>query len=183
METSDLKSKDLILIVPQDKNLSVRKRVEALSEGSWTIPQQLLQEIQATDIVDNLTTNIKITLKEQIEKLNKLITEKYAETPDIRDLFLEYLPSTYGAYQHWTKKEGWEEAVMEKIRSSYIFSKERRTAVIDIIYQKAITKGDMKAAELFCKLSGDLDTGKNPKASKEIEDYRNYNSILHNKKK
>jgi hypothetical protein len=182
VETSDLRDKSLLLVVPADKNLSVRKRVEALSEGSWTIPQQLLQDIQATDIVDNITTNIKVTLKEQIEKLKKLIEEKYADNPDIRELFLEYLPASYAAIQHWTKKEGWEEAVMERIRSSYIFSKERRTAVIDIIYQKAITKGDMKAAELFCKLSGDLDTGKNPKASKEIEDYRNYNSILHKKK-
>lgn len=184
MAKKDTKNKLAVLTGDMDKETSTRKRVEALSEGEWTLPQELLQEIQATDIVEEAEGNgkSKTNLKDQTKKLKKLIEEKFKDEPDIKELLLDYLPG-YNAIRLWTHKDGWKEAVMSKIRASYSFSEARRTKVMDAVYRKAIEKGDMKAAELYLKLSGDLDTGKNGKDSKELSDYERFNSILRTKKK
>lgn len=162
-----------------DQKVSLRKQVESLSSGKWNILQEMLQEIQATDIIENDDSVVKLT--EQIQKLTEMVKSEFSEDEEIKKLLLEYLPS-YNSIRNWTIMEGWEEAVMVKVKSSYRFSKGRRAAVFDAIYKKAIEKGDMKAAELFCKMSGDLDAAKKSKESDEMKAYKEFNQILHGKK-
>lgn len=189
MAKKDSRKNKLTIISPaMDKKTSIRKRVEALSKGDWTIPQEFLQEIQATDIAESITAESEgkqpkaTNLKDQTKQLKKLIEEKYKEEPEIKQLLLDSLPG-YNAIRLWTLKDGWQEAIMAKIRLSYAFSEERRTRVLNAVYNKAVEKGDMKAAELYLKISGDLDTGKNGKGSKEADDYSAFNQILRSKKK
>lgn len=179
------KDKTLSIVKDEEKDnqeftkLSLKKRVEALAPGKYNLFQELLQEIQASDIIDNLQGK-DLYLENQLARLKILITNKFSSDKETADLLLEYTPPERTIYG-WFIDE-WKEAVMLKVKSSFRFNESRRSAVFDSIYKKAVEKGDMKAAELFCKLSGDLESGKGSKESKEMEDFKDFNRILHGKK-
>lgn len=164
------------------KPIPIKKQIEALSSNpEFNIFQEMLQEIQATDITESLDYETNVPLTKQLEKLKELINSEYAEQENIKTLLLDYFPS-YKTIYSWIKKEEWKEAVVAKIKTSYSFSEKRRAKVLDSIYKKAVQKDDMKAAELYCKLAGEFKTEKESKDSKEIDSLKTFNNILHRKK-
>lgn len=160
-----------------DSRAVIRKKVEALLPGRWNVLQVMLQEIQAECIVEDKEDT---PLTEQINLMKTALKIKYADDPDTLALLEEYMPG-YTGIRKWVDLEGWDTAVMEKVRGSHKFSKSRRAKVMDFLFQKA-EKGDTKAMELFLKISGDLESGKEGKRSKEMDDYHKYNDILHRRK-
>lgn len=177
--------KELVVIENTDevklKEISVKKRVEAISTGDkFNLFQEMLQEIQAMDIMESVDHENSIPLTKQIEKLKEYITVHYKDDINTRDLLLEYFPS-YKTINAWTQKQDWKDEVVKKIKGSFNFSEKRRTRVFDAIYQKATQKGDMRAAELFCKLSGDLSSGTGSKEQKE-DNMTKYTKLMQGKK-
>jgi len=164
------------------KSESLKKRIEEISpkDSPWNLFQIMLQEVQATDIVENSVNGVDkhSPLTKQLGKLMEAIQDSTDLESSVKDLLLEYFPG-YTTVKYWVEKKEWQDAVLRKVKDSKSFSHEKRVAVFNAIYKKATENLDMKAAELFCKLSGDLKEAKDAgKDSKELEDYKKFNSIL-----
>jgi hypothetical protein len=163
----------------------LKKKVDALSTGRWNLVHEMLISIQAADEIDHMLDEKKIPcLKDQIEVLKRKLQEEYADETEALALMLESIPS-YNSIRSWTLTEDWKQAVMDKIKGAKIFDIISKTKVYEAIFKKAAITGDMKAAELYFKLSGEL--GATPKAdpqeklSKEEKEYKEFNNILHRK--
>lgn len=163
-------------------SLSLKKRVEALSPGKYNLVQDLLQEIQATDMIEEAATTVTHDLKSQVKRLEQEIKDKYKNEPEVKDLLLEYLP-VYDTIRYWVKKDDWKEEVVKKAKSQASVSGLRRIMILDDLFKKAHERGDTRAMELFLRISGDLDTGKERKETKQEQNYRELGQALTKKKK
>ena len=172
------KKKLAVLDNNDDDRTITRKKVEALNKGRWNVVQEMLQEVQANSIVEG-KENVPLT--QEIEIMKQAIKDEYKDEPETLKLLEDYMPG-YTGIKYWLTLDGWDSAVMEKVRGSFKFSKTRRAKVMDYLFEKA-GKGDTKAMELFLKISGDLESGKENKRNKEMDDYHKFNEILHRRKK
>lgn len=183
---TDEKNKTISVIESEDNitKISVKKRVEQLPTASkdFNLFQELLIEIQATDISESIESEANVPVKKQIEKLKDVINLKYSNDAITRDLLLEYFPSDSTIY-NWVATDKWKDAVVTKVKNSFNFNEKRRARVFDAIYQKAIQHRDMKAAELFCKLSGDIGATSTSKDNSGKDALEGFNNVLHGKKK
>ncbi len=169
---------------PKNGNQSSIAKLEAVravkklrnGDSEWTIPQEILQEIQAGYTVANPNSIPPLTT--MTEQLKKEIAARYEDDPDTRDLLLESIPEVR-SIRLWVKKDGWDEAVWQKVRGDKLFSAENRAQVIESLRQRAIDKSDV-AAKIWLTLSGDY-SEKMEVDNKTVETYRDINNILHRK--
>src|SRR5690606_20093187 len=100
-----------------------------LSNGNspWTIPQEILQEIMAGHTVANPNKLPPIT--QMTEELKKEIEARYADDEETKKILLDSIPEVR-QIRFWVKKDGWDEAVWEKIRGDNLFSASKRAQVI-----------------------------------------------------
>lgn len=166
--------------------LRLRKEVRELTENDeWTVPQLVLQEIQAEDEVLESVSGTSATLIDQIERMKKRIETDFNEEPEVRDLIMQSIPG-YSSILRWTKTDTWKEAVMSRIRNHKVFSNINRTKVLDNIFKVATSGGavSIKAAELYFKLEGTLNPSKENKG--EVDDvydrFKDLQKTLHSKK-
>lgn len=180
-------NKKNIAVVENESNvteISVKKRVDQLprSSADFNLFQELLQEVQATDISESIESDSNVPLSKQIDKLKQVINQKFADDDTIRSLLLEYFPADSTIY-NWVATDKWKNAVVTKVKSSFNFNEKRRARVFNAIYEKATQHRDMKAAELFCKLSGDIQSaGTATKDTSGKDTLEGFNKILHGKK-
>jgi hypothetical protein len=148
----------------------------ALENPRWTPIQDLMQEIVATYTVINPNEIPSITnlRKQLIEEINK----KYIEDEDTKKLMLGNVPSLT-AICKWFKNKDFNDAIWEKIKSSGLFTKERRVVMINSLFNRG-TQKDTAAAKIWLQLSGDLKEDSTSK-DKTIETFREINKILHKK--
>jgi len=160
---------------------SFKGKLKAISPNpQWGLEQVLMQEVFSAHAVKD--PNKKVVANEQkIIEYRDLVLDKYGEDPEIRDMLLTCTPSL-DTIKKWMKKPGWDDAVWNQIRTSGLFTKERRSAMINAVFNKGI-KGDTNAAKLWLTLSGDLienqSTGKNEAI---LDKFRDINKILHSRK-
>jgi hypothetical protein len=161
--------------------LAAIKAVKALgNKGSkWNLVEEMMQEILATKIISNPELLEKPPISETLEDLKKEIEIRYDKEEETKELLLSAIPSKVTAAK-WFKKEGWEQAVWDKVRGSGLFGPERRAKMINSIYNRGLNKSD-NAAKLWLQLSGDLVENKTMD-NKTIETFREINEILHKKK-
>ena len=159
--------------------LAAVKAVKLLAPDSkWTILQDMLQEILATHIVVDPAS--KPSASVMAAELKAKVEEDYEEDAELKQMLLDAIPSKV-SISKWTKKSGWQEAIWDKIKGRGQFSNERRTSVMNALYQKAIN-GGTAAAKIWLTLSGDYqekahDEGKD----KTLETFREINNLLHKK--
>jgi hypothetical protein len=160
------------------QKLEAVRAVKKLSNGNspWTIPQEILQEVIAGHTVANPDSIPPIT--QMTEELKKEIAARYVDDPETRDLLLESIPEVR-SIRLWVKKEGWDEAVWQKVRGDRLFSADKRAQVIESLRQRAIDKSDV-AAKIWLTLSGDY-SEKMEIDNKTVDTYREINNILHRK--
>lgn len=163
----------------QTIKLEAVKAVRRLSNGDspWTIPQEILQEIQAGHIVVNPDKRVPIT--QMLEELKTEIEARYSEDEELKNLLLESLPEARQV-RMWVKKDGWDDAVWTKVRGDKLFSADKRAQVIESLRLRAIDKSDV-AAKIWLTLSGDY-SEKMEVNDKTVDTFREINSILHKKK-
>jgi hypothetical protein len=160
------------------KLAAIKAAKELKNEDSqWTLVQEILQEILAAYLVVDPSANPPAT--KLVEDLNKEIEKRYKDEEDVKNLLLESIPSARSVRQ-WLKKDGWEDAVWQKIRADQLFSAGKRAEVIQALRQRAIDKSDL-AAKIYLTLSGDY-VEKQEVDTKSVDIYRDINKILHNKK-
>lgn len=171
------------VLTPSEKSvvkLAAVKAVRMLNPDSrWTLLQEMLQEVQAMHVV--LNPEARPSIASMIGELRTKVDDEYEEDPELKQLLLDAIPSRISVY-HWTKKEGWQDAVWSKIKDKGQFSNERRTSVMNALYQKAIT-GGTAAAKIWLVLSGDYqEKAHDNSKDKTLETFREINNLLHKKK-
>jgi septal ring-binding cell division protein DamX len=166
------------------QKIAARKKIDSISHGRWNLAQSLLIDIQAADEIERIVNETKPSLLNQIEVLKKKVEEEYAEEPETLTLLREGIPS-YNSIRKWTLSEDWKKAVSDRVKNTKVFDLDSKMKVYDAILKKASISGDMKAAELYFKLSGELGNSspKEPqeKLSKEEQEYKEFNNILRRK--
>ena len=160
--------------------LEAIRAVKALDNGDskWNLVQDILQDIMAGYIVANPNAQPPVT--EMREHLLKEINLRHKDEEDLKNLLIESVPEVR-SIRKWVKKEGWEEAVWDKIRGDQLFSPANRAQVLEAVRTRAIDKSD-QAAKLWLTISGDY-SDKLDVTDKTVETYREINNILHKKKK
>lgn len=163
------------------KKLQAIKDVKALNkDSSWTIPQEILQEVIAGYTVAD-PNNIPKTPK-LVEDLKEEIKRRYEHDHNLRDTLLLSIPSDLRYVREWMKKEGWEIAIWSKVRMEGLFTSSKRAEVIESLRQRAIDRSDV-AAKIWLTLSGDYSEKDTATDSKTVDTYREINKILHGGKK
>lgn len=151
-------------------------------DGSkWTLVQEILQEIIATHVIAD--PNAKPYIKVLSEELRTEIQIRYADNEEMRTILLDAVPSDNSIQNLWLKKEGWEEAVWAKVRGTGLFSKERRSQMVNALFNRGLDKSD-NAAKIWLTLSGDYsEKGGEVSKNQTLESFREINEILHKKPK
>ena len=144
-------------------------------DGMWSIPQELLQEVQASYIVANPSGKLP-TYKVQRLELQNLIKDKYKGEFETRDLLLESIPSDI-SLRSWAKKKGWEEAIWAKIRTEGLFTKEKRVEMLESLYNQG-KNGNVTAAKIWLTISGDYSDKMDIQSDRSAEVYREINKAL-----
>lgn len=158
-----------------------RKLKEISGNSKWTITQSLLQEVIATYISADPNKPLPST-PVLIEQLKLAIKENYPDNLEMQEFLIDTIPSV-PSVNNWIKKEGWNEAVWNKLRDTGLFTRERRAAMINALYQRGVEK-DTVAAKIWLQMSGDF-VEKSEVTNKDntIDKFREINNILHNSKK
>jgi hypothetical protein len=164
----------------QDKSIEKKnniRKLEQLTPGSqWTIVQDLVQEIQA----DYISRTIPIPpAKAILEELVEKVERNYEEEPEKKEIILKGMPSKTSIL-YWYKLEGWNKAVWDKVKNDTLFSKARRSAMIDALYKRGLEK-DTVAAKLYLTMSGDYSDRPPDEKNSTIEAFKDINKILHKK--
>ncbi len=73
--------------------------------------------------------------------------------------------------QRWLKRQDWREEVEKRLKDGNLLSMDKRARVINMVFNRAVEDLDLKAAETYLKLSGDL-TNKPPQKDKGYEAYQ-----------
>ncbi|MCB0326992.1 MAG: hypothetical protein KDD52_05165 [Bdellovibrionales bacterium] len=169
---------DLAISDKIKETLSAQKKVEEMRVGKWNILQDILQDVQAEDIASRANIDGKKTpIKNLIPMLITRIESDYEDDPDTRDLLKKAIP-TYRRILNWTKDKDWDLAVQKKLKTDNLYSAERRARVIDALYRKAVDKGDVRAMDLYCKLSGEIEDSKEHRESKAERTYLDLQKAL-----
>lgn len=162
----------------QVEDLTLLKAQKELSgEGQWNLIQEVLQEIVAAYMVkDPESTPSSTKLRDDL--VNE-IGKRYENNKHLQ-LFLDAIPSDR-SIRTWLKKDGWEQAVWDKIKADGLFSNANRSLVIEALRQRAIMKSDT-AAKLWLTMSGDYQEKMDISSDKSFDKYRELNEIIHKKK-
>lgn len=147
------------------------------ADSEWTILQIILQEIIATFICKDVT-------KPSVEKLVALLHEevelRYVDDDRVRKILIDGIPSRV-AVSMWIKKDGWDEAVWQRIKTAGLFTAERRASIIDALYQRGKDKSDT-AAKLWLTMSGDYSEKMDISSDSTVDQFREIQQALFKKK-
>jgi len=145
------------------ETLDAQEQVKEWGDSHWSYVQKRLQDIQAEDRVNDAYRGRGNTpLTKQLRKLKEHIKNEFANDPALVDAMLKSIPS-YSRVRNWLKDEKWERQVRSKMSGNKLFGMSQRAAAILAVYKKAVEKGDVRAMELYLKMSGDLETGRKAK--------------------
>lgn len=101
-----------------------------------------------------------------VEELNK----RFQSEEDLAKIAVEALPGIKTLHR-WVKRQDWKEEVERRLKDDNLFSLDKRAAMINMVYKRGLDEGDIKAAEMYLKLSGDL-TNKPQQKDKGYEAYQ-----------
>jgi len=158
--------------------LEAVRAVKAISnnDSNWSLTQEIFQEVQAGYIVSNPDVQPKTT--DMTKDLISEIEKRYVDDPQLKKLLLDSVPAVRSV-REWLKKDGWEEAVWNKVRGDRLFSPDRRAQVIESLRVRAIEKSDT-AAKIWLTLSGDY-SDKLDVTDSSANMFREINKVLHKK--
>jgi len=105
-----------------------------------------------------------------LELAEQEIRERFKNEPELMEIVVEVLPGVK-TLQRWIKRQDWKEEVEKRLKDGNLFSMDKRARVISMVFNRAVNDLDLKAAETYLKLSGDL-TNKPPQKDKGYEAYQ-----------
>lgn len=105
-----------------------------------------------------------------LELAEQEIRERFKNDPALMEIVVEVLPGLK-TLQRWIKRQDWVDEVEKRLKDGNLFSMDKRARVINMVFKRAVDDLDLKAAETYLKLSGDL-TSKPPQKDKGYEAYQ-----------
>lgn len=149
------------------------------TDSDWNVLEEIIQDVMATYVVND-PEGTRPSVKKMREDVIAEIKLRFNSDPETRDTVLEALPSemTIGK---WIKQPKWNEAVWDRVRTGGLFTKERRSQMINSLFQRGMEKSD-NAAKIWLTLSGDYSEKLDITQDKAVERFREINEILHKKK-
>ena len=116
------------------------------------------------------------SIAEMAEALRNLIGERFQDNADLKDLLLEAVPSIT-AITNWLKRPDFKEEVERRMKDDSLFSPEKRAFMIQNLYKLSMDDGNMKAAEMWLKISGELKPHVENK-DKTLREFEEFNQAL-----
>lgn len=164
-----------------EKRGNVRQLQQLTPDSKWTILQDIAQDIQASYIIrgSDMPTQ-KVLLAEIHSQIDIRYPKDDEDLVKTREIIISSIPNSPVTIKTWTKKEGWNQAVWDKVKNEGLFSKERRAAVVNALYQRAIAK-DTVAAKLYLTMSGDYSDRPPDEKNTVVDKFIEINKILHKK--
>lgn len=156
----------------QQEATQIRHKLSAYAVGKWDITQDILIDIFVAGSIElslgRLVENYPCTkmLVLAADEINK----RFSNEPELAKIITEALPGVK-TLQRWVKRQDWKEEVEKRLKDETLFSLDKRAAMINMIFQRGLHQGDIKAAEMYLKLSGDL-SNKPPQKDKGYEAYQ-----------
>ena len=149
--------------------------------NNWTILQDILQDIEATSIVETVNNKTKKpTLKKLKQLLLAEIKLRYQDNPETEKMLSEAVPSEI-SISKWRNKPTWEKAVWEKLHSDKLFSSTKRAEMIEAIFSRGLTRSD-SAAKLYLTMSGDYSDKLDIAQDGTMDKFREIQAVIHGKK-
>ena len=165
---------------PRSSNLRfkalVSRRQPLAKSKQWTLPQEIAQEIEATCAIKQKTITAQLLLKYTIDEIER----RYKDNPELMEVLIEIAP-TFRTLQQQRLREEWKKEVWDIIKSSGLFTADKRSTLIDNLYEQATAKGNVNAAKVWLTLSGDY-VEKSETATKDIDTYREIQQAILGKK-
>lgn len=146
------------------------------NQGKWNILQEYLLEIQADGKLKEGLGQRFPTHKEQLELLKKKVELEWKDEQVTLDALLLCIPVPQ-TISKWGKSSNWQDALVEKMKASGLFTAENRAGVIEAMRKKAAVDGDVQAAKIWLTMSGDY-TDKVDVSDAKFEKYKDYQNAL-----
>jgi len=105
-----------------------------------------------------------------LELAKEEIGIRFSSEPELASIVIGALPGLK-TLQRWSKRQDWGDEVERRLKDDNLYSLDKRASVITMIFNRAVRENDIKAAEMYLKLSGDL-TNKPPTKDKGYEAYQ-----------
>lgn len=135
----------------------IRNKLSSLAVGKWSIDQDILIDIAVAGQIQLALGNLKETYQcpRMLDLATSEINQRFKNEPDLAKIIIEALPGVK-TLQRWQKRQDWKDEVERRIKDDNLFSLDRRAAMINMVFNRGLNQGDIKAAEMYLKLSGDL---------------------------
>lgn len=114
--------------------------------------------------------NTPYSCPKMLEIAKEEIESRFDSEPDLVNIIIGALPGVK-TLQRWIKRQDWKEEVEKRLKDDNLYSLDKRATVINMIFNRAVHETDIKAAEMYLKLSGDL-TNKPVQKDKGYEAYQ-----------
>lgn len=144
--------------------------------GKWHILQEFLIEIQADGKLKEGLGQKYPTFEEQLYLLHKKVEVEFKDDPNTIAI-LNGGVTHKTSLQQWTKLAGWNDAVIDKMKSYGLFTPQKRAEVIEAVRSKAVKDGDTAAAKVWLTMSGDY-SDKVQVDDQKFEKYKEYINSL-----
>lgn len=156
----------------QHEATQIRHKLSAYAAGKWDVIQDILIDIYVAGNIELSLGRLKevYPCTTMIELAKDEINKRFKHEPELAQLIIGALPAVK-TLQRWVKRQDWKEEVEKRLKDETLFSLDKRAAMINMIYNRGLLQGDIKAAEMYLKLSGDL-TNKPQQKDKGYEAYQ-----------
>lgn len=167
-----------ILTVPERKAALTRAMPKVI--GRWNELQSILIDVEVGFRIRVLANSMDKmpSTPDMIEQLTKEVELRYIDQPESKDLLLFNIPSRQAAHK-WMARPEWKEEVEKRLKDNNLFSLEKRSAMIESLYNSGFKLGNMKAAEMWLKMSGDLSNQPQVK-DKALDSFKQLSESLYN---
>lgn len=98
------------------------------------------------------------------------VDRRFGSEPELAEIIKGAMPGVK-TLQRWVKRQDWKDEVEKRLKEDNLFSLDRRAAMINMVFSRGLHEQDIKAAEMYLKLSGDL-TSKPQQKDKGYEAYQ-----------
>jgi len=141
----------------REKRRQLRKEIDKLSEGTWSILEDVLLDIEVGCVLQSMGDNSlkKPSCVDLMQMLAEELKVRYKDDSDLLEVLLSSIPSRQ-AVARWRKRDKWAEEIERRLKDQNLFSLDKRSLMISMLYRQATEAGNMKAAEMWLKMSGDL---------------------------
>jgi len=154
-------------LVKRDKKIQLRKMLKSLSDGVWTVVEDIMITVEVA-----VRTEILLEKRERMASISELIEltkvalgEQFEDEEEVYKILVATVPNN-ASVSKWVKKPEWKEEVDKRMRDETLFSSTKRAKMINSLYISG-SSGNTRAAEVWLKMSGDLnkDPNKDPVAN------------------